>query len=462
MIKMQLLIGGTDYASFVDLETLNVDNNVVMTADVANFLIQLDGELQRPRAGAEVIWRTVDTSNGNKEVSREFAGVLVTVNETTEGTSLIYNCTAKSYEHWLDRHLVTAWYNQDLASNIVKAMMSRFCKGFTTNNVQATPGISIIPQYFNYQKPSECLRLIADQLQYGWYIDYYKDLHFYPAEFAVSPLTSNYLNVDNDMYSYGDLELIENGEQVYNKIFLKGFKTRSNSYINLTFPCDGLTAQWSLGYRASSIKGDVSVAVFPSLSAYQSDSQFQGTGKPSKGTLMTIKKDIIEGAPDQACESGIAYIHFTQHLVRVPSAFGSGTLPSGYVVAVHFYYLKDQIFMGQDVSAQNKISKIEGSDGVYEYAQEDKSLTNSTIGAPQAKCELLIRKYGLPQIQGSFTSFIAGWRAGQYFTMIAKKRMGGINKQMYVLRVNKRLICSKNGQFVIKHEIQFADSPYLV
>lgn len=461
--KIQILIGGVDYAPYTDLQSLNVDNNIVMTYDSANLSIQLDGELPRPKTGQEFIWNEVDKLTG-AEIRRDFGGVVVNVEETTEGPSLMYKLTIKSYEHWFNRHLVTAWFNQDNAHKIVTSLINKFCPGFTTKNVY-NQSPAIIPQYFNYQKPSNCIKNICDQLEYGWYIDYWKDVHFYPIEAAKSPLPNNILDVDRDMISYGDLVISENGEQIFNKIFLKGFKTRSNGPINLTFPCDGITQQWSLGYRASSLKNDVQIAVYPSIAAFNSDTAFQTTGKlgvGSSGTLLTLKKDIIEGAPDQGVEPGTAYIHYTQHLVRVPDALGSGTLPTGYVVAARFFYLRDQIYMGQDVTAQNKIGKIEGTDGVYEYMQEDKSLTNSTIGAPKAKAELMLIKYGMPQIKGSFVSYIPGWRAGQHFFLTTVKRMGGIKKTMHIHRVSKRMVNSIDGKALVQHVIEFADSPYLV
>lgn len=462
MAQIQLLIGGVDYTSCIEMESVSVDNNVIMTSDSASLIMQLDGELPRPRTGQEFIWRTIEVGPPVVEVGRDFGGVVVNVEESTDGPSLIYNITIKSYVHWFDRHLVVAWYAQDYPDEIIKEMVASFCPGFTTNNVQHV-NTQVIPQYFNYSKPSTAIKMIADQIEHGWYIDYFKDVHFYPVEFFVSPLPGNILDADRDMTSYGNLVIAENGEQVFNKIILKGFKVRSVTPISLGFPCDGITAQWSLGYRASSIKNDVKMAYFPSQAAYASDTSFLTTGVPTNGTALTVKKDIIQGAPDMPSESGAGYIHYTQHLVRVPNATGNNQpLPTGNVVGVWFYYLKDQIFMGQDLAAQGTIAKIEGTDGVYEYSHEDKSLTNSTIGAPQAKAQLMLRKYGLPQIQGSFVSYLSGWRAGQYFMLMTNKRMGVLRKVMYVHRVKKKIVNNINGQSVVQSTIQFADSPYLV
>jgi len=280
----------------------------------------------------------------------------------------------------------------------------------------------------------------------------------------MSPLPNNVLDVDNDLASYGDLTLIEDGQQVYNRIYLRGFKTRSSDYLNLTFNGDSATFQWSLGYRVSSVKGDIKVGIFPNVAAYVADTTFQTTGNVSGGnTQMTLLKDIVDGSPSQPGASACAYVHFTQHLLRIPNYNGSSVpVPTGSVIGVHFYYMKDVVYMGQDAQSQVAIAKIENSDGVYEYSHEDKSLTNSTIAAPQAKAQLMIQKYGVPQITGSFESFIPGWRAGQMFTLVTKKRMGGISTKMYVLRVNKSIVNNINGVYMVKSEIQFANSPYLV
>lgn len=460
--QIRLTMGGIDYTKYAFIGSVHVDNNVVMTSDSAGLTLQLDGELPRPYAGQEFIWSTVDTVTG-VETARDFGGVVVQVTETTEGSSLIYEVVVKSYDHWFDRHLVVYWYNQDKASTIVKAIVKQYCPGFTSNNVVTTTA-TIVPQYFNYTKPSDAIKNIANQLHYGYYIDYYKDVHFYPYEQWKSPLPNNILDVDNDLVNYGDLILTEDGQQVYNRIFLRGFKTRSSDYFNLSFLGDSNSTQWSLGYRVSSLAGDIKVAVFPSLASYNADTQFKTTGVPTNSSYaMTIKKDLVDGAPNQAGVTNTAYVHYTQHLLRIPNYNGTSTpVPTGSVIGCFFYYMKSVIYMGQDPQSQAKIAKIEGTDGIYEYSTEDKSLTNSTISAPQSKAQLMVQKYGVPQITGSFESFTSGWRAGQMFTLVTKKRMGAINAKMYVHRVSKSIINNVEGNYVVRNVIQFANSPYLV
>lgn len=482
-----MLFGGVDYTPYTSLEDVSIQNNMVMTSDTGTIIVQLDGELPRPKCGQEFIWHTIDSVT-QSELTRDFGGVVVTVQEDTEGTSLIYTITVKSYEHWFNRHLVTYWYNQYYASGtkaqllalkpsdsanindtvdngngdgIVNRIVEGFCPGFTCNNVQPI-GNMVIPQYFNYVAPSDAIKTIANQLEYGYYIDYYKDVHFYPFETFKSPLPGNILNADTDLTSYGDLEIIEDGQQTYNKVFLKGFKTRNASPVNLSFLGDGSTKQWSLGYRVSSFKGDIAVAVYSSMSAYTADTTFQTTGVTTGGTQMTIKRDIVDGAPDQTSTSNTAYVQYTQYLLRLPNYAGAGVVPSGKVIGVFFHYLKDIVYMGQNTQAQTTTAAIEGTDGIYEYAVDDKSLTNSTVGAPQAKAQLLLQKYSMPQISGTFTSYLSGWRAGQCFQLVTNKRMGGINQTMYVLQNTKTIVNNVEGSFVTMNQITFANSPYLV
>ena len=361
--------------------------------------------------------------------------------------------------------MVTAWYNQDSPENIIKAVVSQFTKGFTTYNVQKTD-TTITPQYFDYRKVSDSIKNIADQLEYGWYVDYFKDVHFYAAESFTSPLPNNTLDVDNDLQNYGDLEIVENGEQQCNKIFIKGFKTRTKEFMILTFPGDGQTTQWTTGYRVSSLKGDIQVQIYSSIAAYRADTSFISGGDPTGGTTMTIKRDIIDGAPEQQSETNTAYIHYTQHLVRI-SNFSGGLVPSGYVVAVRFHYLRDTVFLAEDPASQGVTANVEGTSGVYEASLTDKSLTSSTQDAVKAKGELMIMKYRFPQITGTFTTYFnsttnAGWRAGQYFTLKSARRFGGLNEVMFVHRVLKSIVKNDSGSLVTFYNVEFADSPYLV
>lgn len=481
---VQILIGQLDYTPYIPFETVHVDNNIVMTSDTCELNVEFNPDVDtiyntktstyvsatRPKCGQEIIWQNpnviITAPDSSQKPYREFAGVVTQVKETVDGVNLVYEVHANSYVHWFDRHLVTGWYAQQAPENIIKSMVQQYAPTFTTYNVQST-NVTVVPQYFDYRRLSESIKSIADQLEYGFYIDYYKDCHFMSLETFTSPLPNNLLDVDNDVQNYGDLVVEENGENVYNKIFIKGFKTRSSDYVVMPFIADGTTTQWSTGYRLSSVSGDIQVQVYPSLSAFNGDTAFKNGQAPTAGVSMTIAKDIVNGAPSAPASNNTAYIHFTQHLLRIPNYNNAGAVPANYVVAIRFHYMKDMVFLAQDPAASSATAALEGTDGVYEYAHSDKSLTNSTMNAVQAKGQLLLQKYKFPQISGQFDTFFnatntTGWRAGQYFIIKSKRRFGGLNEVVFVQRVNKSIVKNDSGGLVTHYNVQFADSPYLV
>jgi hypothetical protein len=482
--SVQILLNTLDVTPLVEYESIHVDNNVIMTSDVMDFTMYINSgdtvldtktstnvSFVRPKCGNEIVWQNpnaiITAPDGSNKPYREFGGVVVEVHETVEGQARIYTVHCKSYVQWLDRHLIQGWYQQQAPETTVKAMVSAFCPGFTTYNVKNS-GTTIAPVYSDYQKPSDAIKSVADQVQMGWYVDYYKDVHMYTLEAFNSPLPNNLLDVETDITNYGNLEIVENSEQQVNKIFIKGFKTRSAELYYLPFTGDGQTLQWSMGYRVSSVAGDVTVVVYDSMAQYNADTSFKNGNNNTAGTKLTLKRDIIDGAPDRGGDSNTAYIHYTQHLIRIPNFSGNGAVPSGKVVVVRFHYLKDMVWLGQDPEAQGVTAKVEGNtDGVYEEVYSDKSLTNSTLSAVQAKGQLILSKYRFPQISGTFEAYFnattkSGWVAGQNFTLKSTKRFGGLNDVMFVQRVSKSVVKNDSGSLIVFYNIEFADSPYLV
>lgn len=433
----QITINGLDYTQYIDLESVEVDNSVIMTHDTMQFVIRLRGELPIPADGNEVIW----LNNG----VREFAGVVTTIIETDIGTDLEYQITAQSYERWLDRKLVVGYYPQQAADVTVKQIIQQFAPQFTTNNVK--PGFTLAPFYFNYMTVSDALKKISQMIEYGWYIDYQKDLHFYPVESFVSPLPNNTLDIDNDVVNYGGLVLQLDGSQKKTRIYLKGFKSRVGTPVTLNFPCDGYTMQWNLGYKPSRASGDVSAKIV------------DGNGNTIK--TLTIKRDMVDGSPGQnLTDQNSLFVNYSQNLIRLNYA-----PPSGQIVQFTMYYLTDTIVMREDPLAQQAAAQSDGngSDGIYEFAITEPALSQSTIDAANARGDQLLYKYAYPELTGTFTSYTQGWRAGQYFYLLSKRRMGGLqNVPVYVRQVKKTIVKADNGGLLIAYEVSFSDVPYLV
>lgn len=436
------MIRGNDYGPYVDIDSVSATSHVLANQDDMRFKVVLDGELDAPRAGMEVVWQRWNSDTAT-ETSREFAGVLTSVTESELGTSLVYECECQSYLRWFDRRIVNGFFQQQLAETTIQQVINAYCPGFTTNNVTAP--ITIAAQYAEYRRPSDFIKSLVDQIGYGWYIDYSRDVHVYRLEDFISPLPNNTLDVDNDYENYGDLRITEDAENVYNRFTIRGYKQRSSTAYTLRFRGDGVTKTWNLGYRFSSAKNDSTVTI--------------------DGVNYPVKRDILDGIPGQAADPTVAYVHWTQHQLRFANAPADGA-----IIEFTGYPLVSKTRIDQDDASIEYMRDLENtaaSDGIYEWAETNKSLTQSTQDAVTSKIQLLALKYGLPTLAGTFTSYTSGWRAGQFFRMISTRRLGGNvltqDKKFYVYRVTKRWIQPHHsGSHQIHYMIEFADKPYLV
>src|SRR5581483_11596298 len=99
------------------------------------------------------------------------------------------------------------------------------------------------------------------QIAFGFYVDYFRDCHFFDVESYVSPLPSNTLDVDaattipdptyGQLGVYGDLQITEDISQLRNRVFLRGHKVTANYFYTQKFTGDGQTLSFGLTYEPS-------------------------------------------------------------------------------------------------------------------------------------------------------------------------------------------------------------------
>jgi hypothetical protein len=137
---------------------------------------------------------------------------------------------------------------------------------------------------------------------------------------------------------------------------------------------------------------------------------------------------------------------------------------AGTVITISYLYQYQLLTEVDDPVAQAATKAIEGTDGIYEYAYQDPSLTGQGVGMAQAKAQLALNKYATPQVIFQFGSYVSGWRAGQYFTATSNKRWGGqFQKQtLYAQKVTKSpIVVPTTGQVVWNSTITASDRPWV-
>jgi hypothetical protein len=113
-----------------------------------------------------------------------FAGTIVTVRQFYDGerpelVGYYLGCT--DFTRALNRRKVTKSYGTQSATAIVADLMStRLADGFTTAHV--APGLPAVAIDFTFEDMNRALTRLANRIGGYWYVDYFKDLHFFLEE----------------------------------------------------------------------------------------------------------------------------------------------------------------------------------------------------------------------------------------------------------------------------------------
>jgi hypothetical protein len=86
-----------------------------------------------------------------------------------------------------DRNLVNQAYIGMTDKEIIEDIVATCCAGFGITTTNVIEGVTIDQISFNYVQPSQALRRISDLTGRNWYIDYQKDVHYFPIDTNPAP-----------------------------------------------------------------------------------------------------------------------------------------------------------------------------------------------------------------------------------------------------------------------------------
>ena len=282
-------IDGVNVTNIVEKNSLRIVCAATRRISTCTFrTISIKGSVFTPQIGKEI--------KIYQDGEKVFAGIVDRVNQKVKTAKyLYYEITCGDYSLVANQRLVNESYENETVNDIISDIVSKYLKGFTTNNVGCSLTISSIK--FNYLPVVECLKKLAEQVNYEWYIDFDKDIHFFKKgdETASWGLTDT-----GGRYVFKSLEIEKSYNDIRNYIYLQGRKPdQAYSFTTLVKDDDSIEQYGRHDYRVASLEvattGEAIQIGNSYLEAYKDPSQ-EGVFVTRKSGLRPGQKITIQSA----------------------------------------------------------------------------------------------------------------------------------------------------------------------
>lgn len=359
-----IVINSVDRTTDVLSQSLAIEDIINDQQNTCSFsLIDRSGN-GTPSTDEEIIITDLD---GNKA----FAGYVtnVSMNKLENGVVLA-DVQCIDYSRLLDGYLVHDNFESQLDSTIIKTIIDDYAgaTGITYNNV--LDGATIDKITFNYVQPSQVFRKIAELTGRYWYIDYDKDINYFPLTTTSTPF-----DIDDNSATYSNLKIAKDATQLKNRIYVRGGTKLSDSTVY-------------------SVKGDGVAISFP-----LPDKPHSVTVTVNGGAKTVGIKNVNSSGYDW-------YLNYQEKYIEQDS--GGTLLTTSDTLAITYKY--DIPIL---VALENTASIA--SNGVKEFAIFDNTISTTDEARERATAELT--DYANNLISGSFTTYTSGFRSGQYINI---------------------------------------------
>jgi len=425
------------FTEFVDETPINFDNTL---------FVYINGMLQNFNIGlksftiTDIINERIDTCNFvfrnqgdnannilvnnvihvfDKDNNKLFAGTITRLSPEQEwegGNYIEFKANAVSWEFFLNSKKVVNEFQNLLAGDIIKEIINTLNPFFTTNNVE--DGVIIESIVFNYLTIGECIKKLSKIIGYNWYVDYNKDIHFFPGNNRFAPV------IIEDGGQFENLKFLEDNSQIRNSIILEAGSTL-DFFDEDERVADGVQTTFNLAYEPFS---PVSVFV---------DS---GSGFVAK--TLGIQNEDTTGFDFLLNASEKTIINLDEPL-----------LSNTDILRATYNRQIPVISLGEDSASIEKFKAQGVGDGRFEFTIRDSSITDFNTANDRVEAELL--QYADTRISGSFVTNNFGFQSGQLLTINSVNF--GISTTVLIQSVSIKPLANfdANNFGLIKYTVKF-------
>ena len=394
---VQVYIDGTRITRSIERNSLNVENILTRQVDRCKFVLRKYGtkHIFIPKNGNEV-----KVYNDGTQI---FGGIIVKLVQRVEDYKiLLYDIECEDYTRLLDKKLVADTFSNKTITQILESINANYLEDFTLNHAQ---GINKQIAYiaFNYCSVSNALTQLADLVNYDWYVDYDRDIHFFSKSAKSASID---INDDDGSYLKGSLRIRRDNSQLRNKIYIRGGEYLADTLTSETIS-DGIQNVYPLPYRYEDLQVSVTGEVWDGgVDGVDAITPFDYLWNKSE-KFIRFRGDRIPNDTSSIRMSGQPYLP-----VRVVT---------------------------QDLGSIAETSSVEGGDGVYEFLVVDNSI-NSKEGARQRATEEL-NSYKETLSEAQFATYKDGLQAGQRIRI--NSPVHGVDEYFIINKVTARMYTSE-------------------
>jgi len=403
-----ITINGIDRTADVIAKTLIITDTINDQVNTCNFTLDDLSGNGVPSNDEEIV---ITLNDGTKI----FGGFVVNSfleNKAKGGGAVKIRVKCTDYTRLLDQNLVHKSYLDMTDKAIIEAIIDTYAQGsgITTNNV--LEGVTIDQKAFNYIQISEAFRQIAELTGRNWYIDYDKDIHYFPLTTDSTPF-----DIDSAENKYWGLNISKDASQIKNRIYVRGGTKLSDATTYLTTG-DGEKIHFVL---------------------------------PDKPHSVTVEVDRGGGFVEESVgiknvdTSGFKwYLNFQEKYIEQD-------VEEDVLTSTDTFKLTYEYDIPILVAVENTASII--ANGQKEYAIFDKQITTTQSARDRATAELT--DYADSIIEGSFKTWETGFVSGQYININLSDY--GINDDYIVQKV----VAISIGAGTFRYEIFVASAKTL-
>lgn len=354
-MNITVYVNGIDITNKILFESFQISDNINNKTNQCNFNLY---------DCSFIVGNEISVYDGTTLI---FGGVIILIDNKISKLRNLYSITCKDYSVYLERKLVTERYVSTTVNDIIADLVSGYATDFTVNNVVCPVTVNSIT--FNQLTVVDAIQRLAELTNYSWYIDYEKDIHFFPKNSELSPF--NLATGDNN-FLVNSLSIKEDLSQLKNNVFVVGGETEAEERTE-EYVADGDQNQFPLAYK---------YATKPAVEV--------------NGTPITVGVDGIDLDDDFDC-----FWSYQQKYIR----FKTATKPVlDDVVAITGIPLFPILVKTPSFISIRKY-------GIYEFKIIDKNIKTRNDAVARGRAEL--EAYANPIKEGGFSTYRTGLISGQ-------------------------------------------------